>query len=397
MYSDEDLNSAVAAGALSAEAAASFRAHMSAMRHLPHASEEDFRLLNSFNDIFVSIGIVILLVALGAIGQALAVVIAPLPPYPNVDFSLPNAWSGPEVLAWQQAREVRQALSASLAGLLIAAAAWPLAEFFTRKRRMALPSILLLLAFVGGVFATGVGGVMWTVTASGDNETLGVVLLAGAALAAAGAAWLHWRRFMVPITVAAGSAAIAGTVLALMAAAIGPDNIEKNVMLALVLVAGLAVFAFAMRWDMSDRARTTRRSDVAFWLHLTAAPMIAHPVFSLLGVTDGDNPGMGAAFGVIGVYIAFGLVALATDRRALLVSALVYVLFALTFLFRQFGAVELNFALTALVIGSALLSLSAFWQPIRRAVVTLLPPGLQAVLPATEEPTYLPGAGASPA
>ena len=33
--------------------------------------------------------------------------------------------------------------------------AWGLAEFFTRKRRMALPSIiLLLLAFTGGVLLT---------------------------------------------------------------------------------------------------------------------------------------------------------------------------------------------------------------------------------------------------
>lgn len=401
MYSDEDLNSAVAAGALSAEAAANFRAHMSRLRHLPHASEEDFRLLNSFNDIFVSIGIVILLVALGAIGQALAGVIAPLPPYPVEVFTanggLPVPSSDPALEAWRTAQTMHQGVGVMLAGLFVAAAAWPLAEFFTRKRRMALPSILLLLAFVGGVFAIGVGGVMLVVTESNENDTLGAVLVAGAALAAAGAAWLHWRRFMVPITVAAGSAAIAGTVLALLTAAIGPDNIGEKVMLTLVLVAGLAVFAFAMRWDMSDRARTTRRSDVAFWLHLTAAPMIAHPVFALLGVTDGDNPGMGAAFGVIGVYIAFGLVALATDRRALLVSALIYVLFALTFLFQEFGAVELNFALTALVIGSALLSLSAFWQPIRRAVVTLLPPGLQAMLPATEEPAFVPGAGASPA
>jgi len=88
---------------------------------------------------------------------------------------------------------------------------------------------------------------------------------------------------------------------------------------------------------------------------------------------------------VLAVYIGFGLVALAIDRRALLVSALVYVLFALTFLFREFGAVELNFALTALVIGSALLSLSAFWQPIRRSLVEILPDGLQAKLPATED------------
>jgi hypothetical protein len=189
---------------------------------------------------------------------------------------------------------------------------------------------------------------------------------------------------------------VAGTVLALIAAALGPENQGDGVMLVLILVAGLALFAFAMRWDVSDRARTTRRSDVAFWLHLTAAPMIAHPIFALLGVTGGDNPGVGAALGVLGVYIAFGLVALATDRRALLVSALAYVLFALTFLLREFGAVELNFALTALVIGSALLSLSAFWQPIRRAVVTLLPAGLQAMLPVTEEAGFTSGRTASP-
>lgn len=392
MYNDEDLNSAVAAGALSAEAAANFRAHMSQLRHLPHASEEDFRLLNSFNDIFVSIGIVILLLALGAIGQALAGVIAPLPPFPGESnpFGLAIPYNDPAVIAWQAASAFKQALEVALAGVLVAAAAWPLATFFTSKRRMALPSILLLLAFVGGVFSIGVGGVMMAVGRNTD-ETLGAVLLAGAALLAAGAAWLHWRRFMVPITVAAGSAAIAGTIVALAVAAIGPDTIEQEGVLALVLVAGLAVFAFAMRWDMSDRARTTRRADVAFWLHLTAAPMIAHPIFALLGVTEGDNPGVAAAMGVLGVYIAFGLVALATDRRTLLVSALVYVLFALTFLFRQFGAVELNFALTALVIGSALLSLSAFWQPIRRAVVTVLPERLQAMLPATTDADPAPG------
>ena len=395
VYSDEDLNSAVTAGALSAEAAANFRAHMSRMRNLPHASEEDFRLLNSFNDIFVSIGIVILLVALGAIGQALAGVIAPDPVWPLMP---EGGLASPKITqaydaAWKQYSADSQrnnAASSMLAGLLIAATAWPLSEFFTRKRRMALPSILLLLAFVGGVFAIGVGGMMMAVGRETD-ETLAAVLLAGAALVAAGAAWLHWRRFMVPITVAAGSAAIAGTVVALAVAAIGPDNFVEEGLLALVLAAGIAVFAFAMRWDISDRARTTRRSDVAFWLHLTAAPMIAHPIFALLGVTEGDNPGMGAALGVIGVYIAFGLVALATDRRALLVSALVYVLFALTFLFREFGAVELNFALTALVIGSALLSLSAFWQPIRRAVVTVLPEKLQAILPATTDADPAPG------
>ena len=65
------------------------------------------------------------------------------------------------------------------------------------------------------------------------------------------------------------------------------------------------------------------------------------------------------------LYVVLGLTALAIDRRALLVSALAYVLYALNELFKQFGAVELNVALTALVIGSALLMLSAFWHQAR--------------------------------
>ena len=81
------------------------------------------------------------------------------------------------------------------------------------------------------------------------------------------------------------------------------------------------------------------------------------------------------------LYVVLGLVALAIDRRALLVSALAYVLYALNSLFETYGAVELNVALTALVIGSALLLLSAFWTSARRAVVQPLPDGLQAKLP----------------
>ncbi len=378
MYSEDDINSAVAAGAMSAEAAAGFRAHMTKVRELPRGSEENFRLINSFNDIFVAIGVIILLVAVGAIGQAIAGVIAPNP-YLLAEPINTAAGAEDYEAAWHR----YEALQLCLPGLLVAAAAWPLAEFFTRKRRMALPSILLLLAFVGGIFSACFGLGM-AVIADG-NDRIGAIMVSASALVAAGAAYFHWRRFMVPITVAAGSAAVAATFIALILAAFDPREFDENILFGLIFVAGLAVWSFAMRWDISDRERITRRSDVAFWLHLLAAPMIAHPIFALLGVTEGDNLGIGAAVGVLAVYVAFGFVALAIDRRALLVSALIYVLFALTFLFREFGAVELNFALTALLIGSALLSLSAFWQPIRRVVVSALPNGLQDKLPATED------------
>ena len=343
MYSEADLQSAVGAGALSHEAAEAFRAHAAGMRAAPIADEEHFRLITGFNDIFVTIAAVLLLVACAGIGH----VIAP-----------------------------------GVAGVLVAAAAWGLAEFFTRRRRMALPSIVLLLAFVGGVAAIPINYLAEVDPQLSDQA--GTMIGAGVGLLAAGAAWLHWRRFMVPITVAAGAAAIAATVIALVLSVTMSSQIDRNpepVLLPLVFICGLAVFAYAMRWDISDAKRETRRSDVAFWLHLLAAPMIAHPLFHWLGITEGENIGAASALGVLAIYVLMGVVALAVDRRALLVSALAYVLVAMTYLFRQFGMVELNVALTGLVIGSALLALSAFWTPIRSALVLQLPGRVRARLP----------------
>ena len=55
MYSQNDLDEAVAAGALSAESATSLRNFIEAQRSLPAVDEEQFRLITGFNDIFVSI------------------------------------------------------------------------------------------------------------------------------------------------------------------------------------------------------------------------------------------------------------------------------------------------------------------------------------------------------
>jgi hypothetical protein len=261
---------------------------------------------------------------------------------------------------------------------------------------MALPSILLLLSFVGGVLATaGFALVMAIGPDSFDNNPQlgGVVGAIAAAIAAAGA-WLHWKRFRVPITVAAGAAAVAAIAVGLLVAALGDTAAQaQNVILGFVLFLGVGMFLFAMWWDASDRARLTRRADVAFWLHLLAAPMIVHPVFTLLKLNDGSAT-IGEGLVVVGLYVILGLTALAVDRRALLVSALAYVLFALQQLFRQFGAVELNVALTALVIGSALLMLSAFWHQARAGVVKPLPANLRERLPLVNRPAISPAQAA---
>lgn len=350
MYSESDLQAAVDARILTPEAAAAFRSHIASVRAAPGADEESFRLITGFNDIFVSIAAVILLVAVAWIGES---------------------------------------IHPALAGAFVAGSAWFLAEYFTRVRRMALPSIVLVLAFSAGVCATMIGFLVKhgeDIFGPNPAETTMAIVAGTIAAVTAGATWLHWKRFMVPITVAAGTAALAATAVALVLAVTGVPSPDGTLPMILVLIAGIGVFALAMWWDKSDRLRQTRRSDVAFWLHLLAAPMMVHPIFHLLGVTRGDDIGSGAAILVVGIYIVFGLIALAIDRRALLVSALAYVLFAMTQLFRTFGAVELNVALTAFVIGSALLLLSAFWQNARAAVVGLLPENLASQLPATVRP-----------
>ena len=365
MYSQQELDEAVASGVITAAAAEALRAHVESQRSSVIADEEQFRLLTGFNDIFVSIAAVILLFAVGWIGQSI-----------GASIGLTIDSDGPSLLA----------------PLAVAATSWGLALFFTAKRRMALPSILLLLAFIGGTFATVGFGLVSAIgpDAFDNSPQLGGLVAAVAGIVAAAAAWLHWRTFRVPITIAAGTAAASAMVVGLLVAALG-ERLEnsRDLILALTLMLGVGVFLFAMWWDSSDRARLTRRSDVAFWLHLLAAPMIIHPVFTLLGLNDG-NATIGEGLVVILLYVVIGITALAIDRRALLVSALAYVLFALTQLFKQFGAVELNVALTALVIGSALLLLSAFWHQARRAIVIRLPEALREKLPMVDRPASMP-------
>ena len=327
MYSESDIDGAVAAGVMPRDIAIAFRNHVAAGRFAPAVDEEHFRLLTGFNDIFVTIAIALLLAAVAQIGGS---------------------------------------ITEALGGAFVAAASWGLAEYFTRRRRMALPSIVLMIAFVGGVAATMIGALVHFDPHFSDR--VNALIGAGIALVTAGSAWLHWRRFAVPITVAAGALAVVAVVVAL---ALVAYPAIKDSIYPLLLVAGVAVFALAMRWDMSDREREPRRADVAFWLHLAAAPLIAHPIFQMLGVFNPDV-GLGTASIVIVLYLAFAFVALAVDRRALLVSSLVYVLYAMWAVFRSAGAVELGWALTALVIGAALLTLSAFWHPMRRMVIGTL-------------------------
>lgn len=337
IYSDDELNSAVKAGIMTQDTADEFRKHTASERATPAVDEEHFQLITGFNDVFVVIASLLLLVSVSWIGSSIG---------------------------------VGNQLSTTTGGFLQVITAWGLAEYFTRQRRMALPSIVLLLAFVSGVFVTGFA--LLASSNMSDDLMKGVL-----GIITTFAAWLHWQRFKVPVTIAAGVGILVAASMFLLFWFI-PES--RTYIRPITFVTGVLVFLFAMRWDSSDTLRQTGRSDVAFWLHLIAAPLIVHPVFSAL-MTSRDEVSAVAAFIVAMLYVVIALVSISIDRRALMVSALAYVLYAFNSILEQYGVVSLGFAFTAFAIGSGLLLLSAFWHACRKVIIINYPASIQDRLP----------------
>ena len=151
----------------------------------------------------------------------------------------------------------------------------PCGNLHARSKRMALPSIVLLVVFVA------VGPLCrrlphWTcrqqlVDPASRGSSNEWPLIAAGLFAARRERRSHWFRFHVPITIAAGCAALRSRSVACGRARLSGLLTTRSSVVLLPL--GLIIFAVAMRFDMSDRARQTRRTDIAFWLHLLAAPL----------------------------------------------------------------------------------------------------------------------------
>ena len=315
----------------------------------PAEDREKLRFIAGFGDIFVVIGIALFL---GAAGYFL--------------FDLGG-------------------LTAFWIGLTLLSLA--LSELFTRRRRMAFPSIVLLLIFaISSFFSVNVLITAFSSALTGNpNKDFGLRLespasIGLAALAAAVLIALHYRRYHVPITIAAGAAGLALALFALLGA-LAPDTVSRFAGWVILLL-GIAVFTLAMRFDQSDLRRETRRTDIAFWLHLLAAPMIVHSFMQIAFGGLGEVT-LGKAIGLIIVFALLSVLALLIDRRAILVSALIYAGVAFGTLFKQTALVSATIPASLLVLGAFILGLSSGWQPLRRAAMAALPPSLRSRLPTT--------------
>ena len=332
MPTPDDLDAAVEAGVLDQAAAGRLRAFLDERRASPppivDPDEENFRLVGGFNDFFVVIGIVFL--------------VAPLM------FFLGTA------LRW--------------ASLLVGGAVvWGLAELFTRRRRMALPSIVLAILFSLDCLLMGF------ILAGALLPGARAIGVAAASLTAVVAALVHFRRFRVSIDVAL---AALGVGVAVHVVIFGLDPASGRPLLGWggwsAVIVGVAIFALAMRFDLSDPLRRTNRADIAFWLHLFAAPLIVHGALGGRGVLQTPDVPTMAALGA--AVLAFMVGAILIDRRALIVSALVYAISVMFYFLRVVGALDASGMGAALLMGVVVLALSAWWAPLRALLLPLLAP-----------------------
>ncbi|CUH79691.1 hypothetical protein TRM7557_02524 [Tritonibacter multivorans] len=338
MISADDLRAAVGSGLLSEAQAASLKALSDSRRGAREdlaPGDEPFELFKGFNEIFIVIGLIIL-----CSGWITMNSVALAADFGNYKTHLMGA--------------------AGIGAVFL----WGVSEYFIRHRRMVGPAIALSIMFAGNALA---GFAAWRaqpfMIAQNDYSSLPIALgLSIVALA------IYWIRFRVPFTMALMALGLFAVALIIGADRAGvPSGFADLFRLSaqgpfawITLAVGLAVFAMAMAFDLSDPHRVTRRSAQGFWLHVVAAPALVNTIALSLMERSQDTL-------LVVVLLFFALVAIVIDRRSFLITAIGYIVALASTVFDGESA-----GLFVLGLGLFLVALGAFWARIRAALLSLL-------------------------
>ena len=338
MINRDDLKAAIGAGIVTEAQAASLASLADSRRGARESlapGDEPFELFRGFNEIFIVVGLVILSIGWGALSGL------------YVDGG--NYFS--------------RAVTVTIAGAILI---WLLAEYFVRRRRMVAPAITLSIlwsinASIG--FSAEFSQPFMVAQEDFSSLPLPMALTTLSLL-------LFWWRFRVPFAMAMIALGAFITALVIASNAGGtPGSFEDLFLLSaggpfawITLLIGLAVFAVAMIFDMSDPHRVTRRSANGFWLHVVAAPALVNTL--ALTLLSADRFALLAV-----VLLIFAAIAVIIDRRSFLITAVGY---CVTLAFAVFGGEGGAFTIFAL--GLALLLLGAFWEKLRARLLRLLSP-----------------------
>jgi hypothetical protein len=327
------------------------------------STDEALRLVGGGNDLFVTVGVVLLLAGLFFVLTAIG------------------------------------SLTTAITYTIIVAVIWVIAEIVTRQKRMRLSSTVLAVLFMGCVteliaqylatrvdFAALQANPLSLIAMRGEIGWLSL----GAAAALIVAAVIYFWRFGVPVLAAVMALTLTALgfvqivlflydgVTAGQVAVPSIDQIPGVIRdaLYLPLVAGLIIFGVAVALDLHDRERRTLWSDCAFWLHLVSAPLLVHPLFIMATgqeVAFGKiEAGQSAIVMLTLLIIMFVYVALAIDRRSLLVPTLGYFgsigIYALVSKTAETAGLP-PFALILLGVGAVIILFGTAWHTIRRLLI----------------------------
>ncbi len=273
--------------------------------------EEPLRFIRSFGDVFITIGIILLVLAIN---------MAELSGY---SYFIP------------------------VAGFVL------VSEWLVRVRKLALPGIAILVAilyFVNKAIEFN----------HQEATTFGLAILSLTSL-------VYYLRYKMPFSFLPLTMGLVAIVIIQLG-----WNVMENP--AIFAILGFIVFMVAMGFDILDTRRVSHLSDTAFWLHLLAAPLMVHGLmFSTLTSNIQWIQSIDAEIIIISFFILFFLLALLVDRRSMLISTQVYMIYAATQLLPNMISTTQNALMIVLMaLGLFVLFFGTYWYLARRFIYSFL-------------------------
>jgi hypothetical protein len=269
--------------------------------------EEPLRFIRSFGDVFIAFGIVILAFAINMLGLSQYEYLAPI-----IGFIL-------------------------------------IAEWLVGVRKLALPGMAILI------------GILFFVHRAIDFDSEQSAVWTFSLIVATSLAF--YVRYKMPFSLLP----LAGALISIAILTIGERVLSDPIIFSAL---GLIIFSVAMLFDSQDTKRETHLSDSAFWLHLLASPLIVHG--AMLSMLLGDHDWLQAIdkeIIIIIFFIVFLLLALLLDRRAMLISTQMYMIYALTQLVQgQFSNSQNLIIYILMGLGMFIIFFGTFWYRTRRLI-----------------------------
>lgn len=273
--------------------------------------EEPLRFIRSFGDIFITMGVIFLMISIN------------LTSISGLSYFIPAAMF---VL---------------------------LAEWLVHRRRLALPGMAILLSILFFVFKA--------ITSENETSTLfGFAIIAVTSL-------LFYYRYKMPFS----HLPLAASLVAMFVIMLDVDAFKNPIVFA---VSGIIVFSVAMWFDSRDTERMSHLSDSGFWLHLLASPLLVHGLMlSMLTSEQAWLSVLNKEVMILCFFAVFFLTALFVDRRAMLISTQLYMIYAVTQILRNNSANTEDIVIFVLIaLGMFVIYFGAYWYKTRRFVFSFL-------------------------